>query len=357
MTAFVFVVPALGGHASGGTRYNAALVRELHARGVDLVAVDPSELDRHCVAGGTRWVIIDSLYLAQHAELAERARSLGARFVGLLAHYLPSLVHTGDSLIDQLDECEARAVATSDAVIVTSEFMREVLVRCGLAASRCCVLEPGCELERAVSLPSAAVGLRALLVAHVVPGKGILELLTSLSSRLSPSDSFTLDIAGELGVDTAYAESCVRLVQREAALRQRVDFLGCLSPAELCAAFVRHHVCVSASWMEAYGMALAEARTLGVPILARAGGNVEHHVRSEWGGELTADAAGLAAACVRLARDPGELERRRLAAWKHAVPPRAWSRVAAEFEAALVALEAAVSRANRNNRTSGRTTT
>jgi glycosyltransferase involved in cell wall biosynthesis len=66
--------------------------------------------------------------------------------------------------------------------------------------------------------------------------------------------------------------------------------------------------------MESFGLALAEARALGVPIVARAGGNAAAHVDAAAGGRLVGDDAALAAECALLARDPAERQARRAAA-------------------------------------------
>jgi glycosyltransferase involved in cell wall biosynthesis len=89
---------------------------------------------------------------------------------------------------------------------------------------------------------------------------------------------------------------------------------------------------VSASIMESFGMALAEARTLGLPIVARAGGNVATLVHGGCGGELVTDPSELAAACLRLCRDAGEHRRRLAMARATALPPRPWSEVGREFK-------------------------
>jgi glycosyltransferase involved in cell wall biosynthesis len=87
---------------------------------------------------------------------------------------------------------------------------------------------------------------------------------------------------------------------------------------------------ISASRMESYGMALAEARAAGTPILARSGGNAAAHVGANTGGELFADDAALAKAVVRLAREPGELRRRAVLA-RGARTARTWGDAASDF--------------------------
>ena len=78
-------------------------------------------------------------------------------------------------------------------------------------------------------------------------------------------------------------------------------------------------------------MALAEARTIGVPILARAGGNVEAHVNARSGGELVKTHAELARAFLELSRNPSALRARVQAARQLASPARSWFDAARDF--------------------------
>jgi len=96
---------------------------------------------------------------------------------------------------------------------------------------------------------------------------------------------------------------------------------------------------LSASVMESYGMALAEARVAGVPILARAGGNAASHVDASAGGELVASTPELVRACLELARTPARLRERIASARLHAPAARSWSEAAREFGGQLASLE------------------
>jgi glycosyltransferase involved in cell wall biosynthesis len=147
-------------------------------------------------------------------------------------------------------------------------------------------------------------------------------------------DRFRLRIIGGSDAQPAYARHCVSLVADNALLAQRVEFLGELDQRQVFAWLARSALFVSASRMESYGMALAEARAHGTPILARAGGHVSAHVQPEAGGQLVEDEEQLARALLELTRQPERLQRR-IALAETSRPMRSWRTAALEFGAVL----------------------
>jgi glycosyltransferase involved in cell wall biosynthesis len=214
--------------------------------------------------------------------------------------------------------------------LAPSAFMRETLVGLGAAERSVVVVEPGTLATGLAPLPAPSATLRALVVAHLVVGKGVDRLLSALATRIEADDHLTLEIVGSTETDTAYASAC-RVFSTAPSLRERVTLVGELTPTEVIARLATSDLLLSASQLESFGMALAEARTLGVPIVARPGGNVERLVGPDSGGELVADAAAVAAACITLCRNPVELVTRRERARQNARAPRPWTQVAAEF--------------------------
>lgn len=90
--------------------------------------------------------------------------------------------------------------------------------------------------------------------------------------------------------------------------------------------------------LESFGIAALEARTVGLPVVGRAGSGVGEFVRDGVNGLVVDGDAQMAAAIARLAGDPAELSR--LRAWNVAHrPDQDWSAVAAmavaEYERAV----------------------
>jgi glycosyltransferase involved in cell wall biosynthesis len=291
---YTFVVPDMRASVTGGNVYNLGLTRALGEIGANVRVVDRDV--KAAEQSGDGPCFVDTLYL-EHAPRFAPYR--------LLVHYLPSLVEgRAPSAIEQA------AIANADGFVVPSAFMRDAMAE--LSSRPIAIVAPGIDIEHA---PVSHVP-RAVMVANLVSGKGVLAFLEALDGPLE------LAIIGA-DHDPSYAAAC-----RAAAPLAR--FLGALPHARTIAEIAASDFLVSASRMESYGLALAEARALGVPILARAGGNAGAHA------DVTFDSdEALARACLALARDRTEIERRRRIALANRAPPRSWSDAARDFIAAF----------------------
>lgn len=307
-----FVVPPPEETISGGNVYNRALLDALRAAGVDARIASP-HAPRAEGAGGSAsdTYLVDSLYLDAVPRL---------RPCHLLAHYLPCLVDGSER--PSFEERAALEAATG--FVVPSRFMADALARLAPSPRPSLVVAPGIDVAHE---PAPRVA-RALMVANLVPGKGVAPFLRALRGR-----HLALTIVGRLDADPDYAAEC-----RAAA--PSVELAGARPHRETLAMIAASDLLVSSSRMEAFGLALAEARALGVPIVARAGGNVAALVDEAAGGRVLADEEALADECVRLGRDPLELERRRAAASALRPPARTWADAARDLVAGLQRLSA-----------------
>jgi glycosyltransferase involved in cell wall biosynthesis len=326
-----FIVPSLDGPASGGTLYNRELLRELQSAELELCIVDTTTARNALQAGekGVYW--LDSLLLGHFAALARANRE--RRPLALIAHYLPSLVEQSDGATpENLSADESFTLAHCDAVLATSQFMARSLARLGLATqAKRLVVEPGCLSPGIAPEPSELDGVRGLMVANLTPGKGVAAFLSKLALELRPHDSFQLDIVGRLDFEPAYARLCQAVVAQHFELTRRVTFVGGLSPQQVVERLPLSNLLISASRMESFGMAIAEARTVGVPVAALARGNVPSLVPPSCGGMLADSDEALARACVALARDRSALHRALELARRHARPPRSFEAAARDF--------------------------
>jgi glycosyltransferase involved in cell wall biosynthesis len=160
-----------------------------------------------------------------------------------------------------------------------------------------------------------------------------LEFLQALDGS-SLAAGANIAIIGSDDIEPDYAARCRALVAASPELSRCVHFLGELPYAQTIDYMARSELFVSTSPFESYGMAIAEARALGLPVVARQGGNVKHLVSRDTGGQLCDSARALADSFIALTHDRDALRSRAERAIASRLPARNWSHVADEFTAA-----------------------
>lgn len=316
-----WIAPALDGPPTGGTLYNARMLAALVAVGVECTHGEP---DAAFAPLGADIYFLDSLYLAHTAAL----RAAGARPLWLMLHYLPSLIWPNTPVGPERD-----AVTRADGLIVTSALMREHLRTLSRENAAVACVAPGVDAEPAARLACGSPP-RAVVLAHLTENKGIAPVLGALADRLREDDRFALRIIGSLEAEPEYAASCKARVANDATLRRCVSFTGLLDPPAARAALCQADLLISASRFESYGMALAEARAAGVPILALPGGHAATHIEAIAGGEIAENVERLAVRLLALFRSPELLATRKRAALAHR-RHRSWETAAGELIEAL----------------------
>ena len=153
----------------------------------------------------------------------------------------------------------------------------------------------------------------------------MLEVLEAAAAQLPEGVRLQADLYGE-GPRRGSLERHLR--------RRRLDWVtlpGRRTPAELREAYASADLFLSTARLEAFGIAALEARTAGLPVVARSDSGVREFVTDGVEGLLADSDAGLAAAVARLAADSAE--RRRLAEHNRTVDPEStWEGVLARTE-------------------------
>ncbi len=277
---------------TGGYLYDRRLALELEARGwrVDRLSLPdgypfPAAADLAASAaalgklptGST--VLVDGLALGAMPDLA---RSLAARLdlVALVHH--PLCLETGLTAAQSaaLAASERAALASARAVIVTSPRTAASLTELfGVPPAKLTVSLPGTDVVP-VARGSSGHGCRMICVGTITPRKGHLVLIEALA-ELRDLD-WSLVCAGSLTREPATVAAVEALIL-EHALDPRVRLAGELDASELAALYDGADLCVSASFYEGYGMALAEALARGLPIVAASGGAVADTVPADAG--------------------------------------------------------------------------
>jgi len=229
-----------------------------------------------------RVAVIDGLALAGLGRVLPEAASR-LRLIALVHH--PLALETGleANVAARLRDAEREALASVRGVIVTSEWTQLELADYGVERARIRVAEPGVDVAgrpAARVRPAPGAPLNLLCVGTVTPRKGhelLLDALADLRDR-----RWHLVCAGSLTRDPATAERVRRRIAR-LRLGERVSLLGDVTGDALERCYARADAFVLASYLEGYGMALADALVHGLPIVSTTGGAIAHTVPADAG--------------------------------------------------------------------------
>ncbi|RQW77843.1 MAG: glycosyltransferase [Methylococcus sp.] len=281
--ALRFIHPPLDGPVTGGTRYNQNLIRAAERVGMRLHSVEwPGQTNiiellapfdpQHDV------LLWDSLFLS---DLAEAPDLGGWPRQGLLVHYLPF----ANPMLDEPERAHWRRqfqrVAQGMRFLVATgarvaDGLRRQFPKCEVFL-REPEVDPAFHPWRGRSRVADLMGpVRLITVANLLPAKRQRELL----EMLAPIDAdWEWHLAGEAGLDPGYADG-LRARIRQLGLTRQVVWHGSLPPDELAGLMASMDLFVCYSAFESYGMVLAEAAAVGLPILTTGVGEAERLVEN-----------------------------------------------------------------------------
>jgi glycosyltransferase involved in cell wall biosynthesis len=270
------------------------------------------------------------------AALIERTHK---RFVALV--HLPLALETGLSpaRAETLARSERDALARTAHVVTASKALAAILAHdYGVAPEHITVAEPGSDpAPRARPAPGVP---RLLSVGTIAPVKGY-DILIGALARVSDLQ-WECRIAGSLTRDPETAAALRAAIARH-GLASRVHLLGALGSDALAAEYAQARLFVLASRFESYGIAAADALARGIPVVATGVGALPDTVPADAGTLVRpGDADALAAVLRELLSDPGAIERRAEAAWRHASKLPRWEETARKLAAALERVRAEV---------------
>lgn len=270
------VHPPLDSFPSGGNVYNEKLLECAGRYGPPLISLPWRD---NALPGGN-WDLLawDSLFLDRLARVADERTAV-------LLHYLPSLEPALDAVSRQtLQAVEHRALTQADFAIATSNTVAEA-VTAHWPGKPVFVCEPGIgEVFRQNRTRRADGTVKLLTAAHLLPAKGHAQLLEILE-RLRHL-RWHWHIAGDCGT---LPEMARRLRNRAAlaGLTERITFHGGLPQEAVAALMADSDLFVCPSTFEAYGMAVAEAVAVGLPVLSNRVGAAEQLIQHGVTGFLT----------------------------------------------------------------------
>jgi glycosyltransferase involved in cell wall biosynthesis len=286
-----------------------------------------------------RIVVIDGLALAGLQPLLQ-TEATRLRLIALIHHPLAMETGLDENTARRLRESERDSLSLVRRVIVTSPWTSRILAGSdyGVAADRISVVEPGVNASRAMrsDVDRGDGTLNLICVATLTARKGHAVLFGALA-RLRERN-WRLRCVGSMQRDPATAEA-LREQLRTLGLDGRIELLGELDDAALEQEYERADVFVLASYIEGYGMALAEAAAFGLPIISTLAGAIPENVSSKAGLLVPpGDVDALAEAIARVHDDTSlrlQLAMNALAA-RNELP--SWSDSSQRFAAALEGL-------------------
>jgi glycosyltransferase involved in cell wall biosynthesis len=251
---------------SGGNLYDRQLRQGLAARGwaLRVVSVADRAAATHAIVGvGADGIaLVDGLVAGWAPDAIEDA---AARIPVVIIAHMISAAFPG-ALAD-LVTSESRALRAASNVIATSQWTAGELVRRGMTVrGRIAVAIPG---TRESTLMHGADHRALLCVGALAPHKGQDVLLAAL--ELLPDREWHCKLVGSHAVDPEFAAGIRASASR---FDGRVRMPGVLHGAALDLAYRRAGLLVAPSRTESFGMAVGEARSLGIPILASAVGGI-----------------------------------------------------------------------------------
>lgn len=220
--------------------------------------------------GKDSWCIYAQDLLSARAGL--RFKSNNKQRVVLAVHFN---VSQADEMVDRkvlrrfswlyrlIQREERDVLVKADSVVFFSEFMRKVVIDCGLVLRHVAVIPH----TAAKPQPGQTTEARDLLaIGTLEPRKNQKYLLEVLHEAESRGHRYTLTVVGG-GEDRAFLE---RLAHKF-GIADRVWFAGSVLPAS--SLLIQHKILVHAAKVENVGIALIEGLAAGKPILApRVGG-------------------------------------------------------------------------------------
>jgi phosphatidyl-myo-inositol dimannoside synthase len=245
------------------------------------------------------------------------------------------------------------AILDADLVITNSEFTRAFVASAGVPQSRIVKIRPGAdpthfrpaldcrELAELLGVSGRPILLTVARIVKANRYKGHDVVLRALAivKRSVPDVAYV--IVGE-GDDLDYLEC----LARECGVRENVSFVGRVSDEELpllynvCDVFImcsREDRTRRGILAEGFGLALLEASACGKPVIAGRSGGVPDAVQDGRTGLLVnpVDSEAVAAAIVKILRDPAVANVMGEAGRKWVETEMNWTRAADEFEQAM----------------------
>ena len=228
-------------------------------------------------------------------------------------------------------EMEAFKLATK--FIVTSEYTLEVLLNLGIEKHKINLVIPGIDnFPQKKKYPE--IPTKLLSIANLCRSKDhaiLVRALTALKDK-----NWVLDCYGNLDLDREYLADFQSMIRKN-HLQNKILIHGTISGQELSDAYLNADLFVHPSEFETYGMALAEALSHGIPVIATTGGGICKTVPAKMGQFFKpSDVYGLQSILEELFENPEVYKKLYTQASTYKDKAQTWTKSIDLFETALL---------------------
>lgn len=249
------------------------------------------EVRRYLKANGSNAPILASVWNPE----ATIALLAGAKRLTILAHGNEVMPYPRG----RLKKCLRRAVLTRAWSVVCNSRFTEALVEAVAPGSTTCVINPAVDAVPAAAMTDKGEARRllampkdariVLTVARLDPIKGHDTVLRAIA-RMAPDERAGLRY---VIVGRGWMEGNLRSLANELGIAEHVHFAGFVADSDLPLWYRAADLFVLASivddqrnGMEGFGMALTEAQSFGLPVIATRSGGIPDAVKEGKGGWL-----------------------------------------------------------------------
>lgn len=285
--SIVFAFPGPKDTVSGGYEYDRQLCAALRRSGEGIeeitlpngfpfpkgaqIAAAVAQIEHHVP---DTVFILDGLAACAAPELCAAAKRRG-KLLLLIHHPLADETGLDEEEVARFMGTECAAIQSADWVVVTSDFTKNRLIEAfGANPDRISVAEPGVETgsERPPKkIESDKEPCEFICVGSITKRKGHLDLMAALSKidLTKASNDWRLRCIGPQDADPV----CMAEVLGAAGpFGEKIVFTGPLNRSELLNEYAKSDLLITAASYEGFGMAVAEAIALGIPVIGFEGG-------------------------------------------------------------------------------------